>query len=523
MHLLLVLALLMPTILDSSGRPFASRDGWSNQHRQHYAAKFHRNLRAKYDAAQTTDENERHWANADYLSANAALRPGIRKRIRARARYEALENNSIAKGLLLTLANDLVGTGPRLQLMTPDRQANLRVERAFDTWAREVRLAEKLRTMRVAKCADGETFGLLGSNFGLTHDVKLDLFPVEADQFDPFWNEIAKPEDEEVDGIRFDAYGNPTSYWMLKEHPGSQMSFHPADGKWIPASQVIHLFRQDRPGQRRGVSEIVTALPLFAMLRRFSLATLSAAEVAADLSGILHTNAGADVETAEMDEDGWFESIPIEYRALLTLPQGWTISQMRAEHPSTTYAMFKREIINEISRCLNMPYNVAAADSSDYNYASGRMDHQVYYRSIAVEQHHWECAVLDRLLYAWLDEATLIPGLLPEVGGRFVDWQWQWFWDSPGHVDPQKEANAQATRIASGTSHRAREYQRAGLDIDTEDEAAAASYGVTVDEYRAALFKKHHGSSVAEASPDTSDDEDLDEDEKANTKQTARA
>jgi hypothetical protein len=60
-----------------------------------------------------------------------------------------------------------------------------------------------------------------------------------------------------------------------------------------------------------------------------------------------------------------------------------------------------------------MPFNVAAGNSSGYNYASGRLDHQTYFKAIRVEQAHLECIVLDRILAAWLDEAALIPGLLP--------------------------------------------------------------------------------------------------------------
>jgi len=53
-----------------------------------------------------------------------------------------------------------------------------------------------------------------------------------------------------------------------------------------------------------------------------------------------------------------------------------------------------------------MPFNVAAGNSSGYNYASGRLDHQTYFKSIRVEQAHLEAVVLDRILAAWLDEAA---------------------------------------------------------------------------------------------------------------------
>ncbi len=76
-------------------------------------------LRGRYDAATTDHDNRRHWANADGLSANAANTPEVRRVLRNRSRYE-VANNSYAKGICLTLANDVIGTGPRLQMLTSD-------------------------------------------------------------------------------------------------------------------------------------------------------------------------------------------------------------------------------------------------------------------------------------------------------------------------------------------------------------------------------------------------------------------
>jgi capsid protein len=115
-----------------------------------------------------------------------------------------------------------------------------------------------------------------------------------------------------------------------------------------------------------------------------------------------------------------------------------------------------------------MPFNVAAANSSGYNYASGRLDHQTYFKSIRVDQSHMESRVLDRILHAWFDEAVLIPGLLPTDIGPFAAWPHQWFWDGHEHVDPAKEARAQAIRLDSFTTTLADEYARRGQDWETQ-------------------------------------------------------
>jgi capsid protein len=92
---------------------------------------------------------------------------------------------------------------------------------------------------------------------------------------------------------------------------------------------------------------------------------------------------------------------------MTTLPAGWKMGQFKAEQPTNTYEAFKREVLNEIARCLNMPYNIAAGNSSSYNYASGRLDHQTYYKSLRVEQTGVALTLLDPIFMAWVEEAWL--------------------------------------------------------------------------------------------------------------------
>jgi len=422
-------------------------------------------LRARYDSAVTNDGNYRHWANADGLSANAAASSEVRRILRNRARYE-VANNSYARGIVLTIANDVVGTGPRLQLLTEDAEANRRVEREFTRWSKAIGLPEKLRTMRMARAEDGEAFAVLTNNPNIASPVKLDLRLVEADQITT--PDISVLDRNAIDGIVFDNAGNPAEYHVLKEHPGSDalgMTGLALDYDRIPVDAMVHWFRADRPGQNRGVPDITPALPLFAQLRRFTLAVLGAAETAADFAGVLYTDAPANGEADAVEP---MDAIELEARALLTMPGGWKMGQIKAEQPSTTYAEFKREILNEIARCLNMPFNVAAGNSSGYNYASGRLDHQTYFKSIRVDQAHVNAVVLDRIFKSWLYETVLVSGLLPITMRNQLDPPHQWFWDGHEHVDPAKEANAQATRLANHTTTLADEYARRGQDWESQ-------------------------------------------------------
>jgi len=420
-------------------------------------------VRARYDAAQTTAENARHWAMADALSADGAASADVRRKLRQRARYE-VANNSYAKGIVLTIANDCIGTGPRLQLLTEDSATNNRVEEAFTRWAKAVNLAEKLRTMRLAKATDGEAFAVLTANPNVDSPVMLDVRLVEADRVaSPIMSVL--PTVSDIDGIILDAWGNPQTYTILRQHPGDLF----CEKAWktqydlVDADAVVHWFRSDRPGQHRGIPEITPALPLFAQLRRYTLAVIAAAETAADFAAVLFTDAPANGEAQALEP---MDVVELEKRMATVLPDGWRLGQVEAQQPATGYAEFKREILNEIARCLNLPYNIAACNSSGYNYASGRLDHQTYFKSIRVEQAHLAEAVLDRIFAAWIDEAMLTSEL--SILRTVRKMPHQWFFDGTEHVDPAKEANAQATRLASNTTTLAIEYARQGKDWEVE-------------------------------------------------------
>lgn len=435
-----------------------SRAGASQRERS--SVKWSKALLARFDAAQTTAENRNHWKWADGFSADAALSSGVRKIIRERARYE-IANNSYAKGIVATLANDLIGTGPRLQLIgLPSKEDNQQVERRFGEWAKCVRLAQKLRTASMAEISDGEVFILKAGNDSQRCAVKLCPMLVECDQITDVVPSISAST--EVDGISYDAAGNPVEYTMLDTHPGA--SFPVLGSRKITASKMLHYFRADRPGQRRGVSKLVPSLPLFAMLRRFTLATVIAAETAAKFAAVMETNGPAEeVDAGDLPE------IEIERGVFVPLPDGRKMSQLKAEHPATTYPEFVRTVLIEIARCLNMPINIAMGDSSEHSYAGARMDQQTYFLQVVIERTVLEEQVLDDLFESWLAEAVLIEGYLPKSARMITsDFTHDWYWDGREHVDPAKEASADDIALRNHSRTLAEVYGRKGKDWQTE-------------------------------------------------------
>lgn len=417
-------------------------------------AQFRRNVMARFDAAQTTKDNARHWAMADYLSADEEARPEVRRILRQRSRYE-VANNSYAKGLVQMLANDTIGTGPRLQVLSENEMFNDEMEQEFALWSESVRLAHKLRMMRISRCQDGEAFAVLATNPKVRHPVKMDVMLIEADRVsgDLRWME----DDTSVDGITYDQWGNPVDYRILKYHPGDVKYATGEDAIHVPADYMLHIFRPDRPELHRGVPELSAALPLFAQLRRYNLAVLSAAEAAADFAAILYTDAPPDGEAANVPP---MDVLELERNMMLTVPAGWKMAQLDAKQPTANHGEFVKIILSEIARCAVSTYGSVSGDFSGHNYASGRLDNQLYHKSILVDRSFWETEVLNHVFDLWYQEYALAEG---DPSERRTP-RHTWFWDGFVHVDPTKEATAQQIRLENNTTTLAAECAKDGRD-----------------------------------------------------------
>lgn len=426
-----------------------------------YGELFEKNLRAAYDGYRTTPQVERYWAHADYLSPQSANVLAKRKVLRSRSRYECVESNSYARGMVLTKVGDVIGRGPTLQVTTENRDFNLEVESQFQSWARETNLAEKLRTMCSAKVVDGEAFAEKITNRTLSHPVKLDLRLSEADH----WTNPRDFGDDpnEHDGIRFDRSGNPIRYMRLRHHPGDSHFFvSQEDFDVLSPDDVIHWYRTDRPDQKRGIPEFAPALPLFAELRRWIMATLAAAETAAEFAGVVESTASAFSESPDIIDKG--ATIPINRRAMLALPRGWVMKQFKAEHPNAQFEQFEEKILMQIARCLQMPLNIAMGSSRNHNFASGRLDYLLWWNACDIDRHHCEVIVLDRIFRWWLEEARLIPDFLPPIGASLPH---RWYFPRRRPID--EVAAAKAAEILWNMGHTTDEQVFAEAAIDPDE------------------------------------------------------
>lgn len=419
-------------------------------------------IKAGYDAAKTTPENERWWAAADSRGPNVSASRSVRHKLAQRARYEC-QNNTYLHALVELTKLYVINTGPQLLLPTIDAKTANLIQHEFARWARAVRLAPKLRTMIGAKKIAGAGIAEKITNPRLNTPVKLDLRLLEIEQIqDPRGDDFIDPLRQ--DGISFDEYGNPVSYRRLK--------YHPNDAHWagsvydyddLGAEQIIYWYREQRPGQLQGVCEIAGALPLAAEMRRYTLATIAHAETAASHAGVLRSQTTNINEEVTDIADNEFIRIELERRALMTLPKGWQMDQFQSSTHTANYKEFRTALLEEISRATLAPLNTLSGNSRDANFASAQMDGLVWNLVCEIEQQDCECVVLDNIFNAWLMEAVLIPDYLPPVPTTLGP---RWRWPKVESANPLQQARTEALLWSLGLRTDEEYFDEHGIDRD---------------------------------------------------------
>ena len=461
-------------------------------------------IRAKYEAAQTYPTNENHWIKADYLSPDAANDPLVRERLRSRSRFEVVENNPYLNGTLISICNDFAGSGVRLRItdMTVPRETRQKIEKQWKRWQRKIKLRKLLWQLRMDKAVSGEAFAVQIHNAHLKHPVKLDYRIVEADCVTSPVEHVTQNKaiaPSEADGIKLDAFGFPTAYHILNYHPGGSGYIdlkETAGGKWIPAEQVIHIFRPMR-SWHRGIPELTPSIPLCAVARRYTMALVRCAEIQACLAAVLESDIpnyrnmstpppkiveikdenGNTIGTEEVtDDDGgpMFDLMPIEMGSFNLLPQGFRMKTWDRVPVGQQYDLFIGALMREIFRPLLVPYNMGIGSSKDSNMASGVLDAGLYTQGQKAERYAFEEDVLEPIAEAWYELGCLTPGYFTESGTMpmslrdLPDHEFGWDKVTVEHTDPTKVANAIAKHREIG-SYTDRYIQEELLGADYEE------------------------------------------------------
>ena len=389
--------------------------------------------KAQYDAALHTRRNAEQWKYSDFLNSDQSLSPEVRKTLRSRCRYE-VQNSSWLYGMIVSHAESIIGTGARLQIHDLGEESN-DVEKAFSEWAKSVNLWKTIRTAICTEIRDGEAFIQLTNRPHNANTCKLYPLLLDAERICSPDSATDTDDDFQADGIFFDKYLVPVRYSVAQEHPAVITSKHYT----VDAEYMCHLFRQERPEQHRGAPLIASALPSIAMLRAYTIAMLAKMENSASVAGVLKPD--PSVIDADSLADPPFSEFSMPQRSWVTLPSGYSMEQYQLQNPTDSQQSFAMSVKIEAARCILATRNVVLGDSSSYNYSSARLDMQSYDRAIEVQREEIVNVILDKIFRQWWLE------MHPTEDVPAHDW----FFEAREYINPSQEANAEKTRLETGT------------------------------------------------------------------------
>ncbi len=406
---------------------------------------------------------------ADWITSSTSMDAEIRKdlkRLRDRSR-DMVRNNDYARSAQRAITNNVVGQGVRMQAAVKMRRGgrmddttNSAIEAAWEKWKRKqhchtsgvLSFNDIERQLLDAMPESGEVFvRKVRQSFG-GGKVPFALEIIEADRLDIDLNEMSKGGNEIRMGVERDSWGRPVAYHFKTDHPGDYpFGAGAVNNKTVrvPAGDVIHLFRQERPGQTRGVPWIASAILKMHHLQGYTEAEVIAARAEACRMGFI-TSPEDDV--MQDGTDGGQAVSNFEPGRIERLLPGESFVESKPNRPGGQYEPFVRTMLHSMAAGLGVSYATLSRDYSQANYSSGRL-------SLLDDRDNWR--VLQQWLVEnfhrpvfeeWLDLAVL-SGELSLAGYeanpdafRAVRWiprGWQW-------IDPAKEMAAYKDAVRCG-------------------------------------------------------------------------
>lgn len=332
------------------------------------------------------------------LNINADIRAQLHV-LRARSQ-DLFKNNEHVNRFISLLVQNVVGQkGIRLQVRgvdngVPDKIGNQVIEDEWHRWCRKGNASadgrfsfcdlEQLALKTVA--IDGEIFFrkvIVGGEFRVQ--------PILSQWIDETFNE--KRRDSRIEmGIEMDSFRRPIAYWITVD-PLTQgsLAVGGANRLRVAASEILHLYKPDRPDQIRGVPWTTSIMRLVKILDGYTEAELVAARTAAAKMGFIVTPTGDEFTGDVEDEDGNLV-MDAEPGSITQLSTGSEFQSWDPTHPTTAFKDFVKAILRSIASGLNVSYNSLASDLEGVNYSSIR-------QGVLDDRDSW------RLLQNWLIES----------------------------------------------------------------------------------------------------------------------
>lgn len=248
-------------------------------------------------------------------------------------------------------------------------------------------------------------------------------------------------------GIELDAIGRRTAYHLYRQHPGENgiLTGGSLETVMVPASEVSHVYRADRPGQLRGVPWLAAVMLDLRDLDDLEHVEIVRQKMQACLMAVRRTTSLDPVgisDGVEQDSDGdWIEDM--RPGMIAKLPDGEDI-QFLAPQQFGGFAESVAHYQRVVAVGAQVPYELLTGDLSQVNYASIRAGDLEFRRLVGVLCRQIVIPHVCDPMWRWYVDAMQLSGMIPMLTPQQAALAYRPKWHPPRWIAIDREAEIKA-------------------------------------------------------------------------------
>ena len=413
-------------------------------------------------------------------SADAEI-DGSLVKLRNRSR-QLLRDNPYVQAARRAIVTNVIGRGIRMQSRVPmvrgagrlDKPTNDRIEAWWRRYCRKehIHAAGKLSFARILRQAmaavpeSGEVFiRLVPQQFGGS-GTTLGVEILEADLCDEMHTEGPDAEGNEWRmGVQVNRWGRPVNYRFRTRHPGDVSGSVGYSSTDVPASQIIHLFIPERPGQTRGAPWFASSIKRMHHVAGFEEAEVVGKRARSSLMGFITSPEGELVGDDVQDGERVSNFEPGVFKHLAA---GESVTVPQLGNADTQYEAFLRPMLRALAAGSGVPYPTVSADYSQANYSSSRLE-RLEVLELWRSLQDWMIEDVCQVVFERAMAAAVAAGTLALPGYDVAPDRYEavkWFPRGWEFVDPQKEVAAYKEAVRCGFATQAQIVAEQGGDLE---------------------------------------------------------
>lgn len=370
--------------------------------------------------------------------------------LRNRAR-EQVRNNPYANRIVTMIPNAVVGKGIVANITDPSPEIAMQAQDVWNEWTTTTACDydNKLtffgiqnQVMR-AVVESGECLIRLRRT---RDDFPLKLQVLEADHIATERTfTVANGDNRVVNGIEVNSQNEVVAYHLYENHPGNT-GIDMTDVRKtllvtrVPASQIMHVFKKDRPGQMRAATWLHPIMMRLREIDEFEDAQLVKQKVSACFSAFIK-----DIEVPDQVSTTEFDLEKLEPGIVEHLPPGKDISFASPPlPPSDSYKMFMAVNLHAVAAGVGVTYEGLTGDYSEVNFSSARMGDLQFRANVDCWQQTIIIPQLCVKTFAAFKETAML------AGEPFEGISATWTVPRRDMIDPTKEIPARIKAIRAG-------------------------------------------------------------------------